>query len=457
MPTKSPQGNKPRIGGTLPRPRVALLGNFSQAELKKYKQLFPTLWQGKGGDEIDRLVSYKELDLIIVNPNMSYTPAWIDYVHVICFSQKVESLPGPTSNSIIRSFSGVHTAEYELPEIELPYSRRRDADFARLTNVKGWEPISTDQISRGLLVAEENRRAKDIILKGAIICDRHSNCPFATIFIREHNNLGLAWLPQPIFKQIAWVELITAEWAKVDHMRFPEFGDWTKLPDWTVPKEEELAQQILALEEKKQRMIQEIEADIGARQSDLTEATLEANKGVRRLLTGQGDELVDEVANIFRQIGFKVQLMDKELEGNKPRREDLRLQDPSVQKEDWEAIVEVRGYEKSGSTTADLARLGRFANFYRNEMGRLPDKRMYVVNGQTGIPNPQQRQEPLISAQEDVHTFAEDNGVVISTIDLFRLAKNLQHFDHTVVRESIKTAEGRWTLESVHKLIKSSE
>lgn len=104
-----------------------------------------------------------------------------------------------------------------------------------------------------------------------------------------------------------------------------------------------------------------------------------------------------------------------------------------------------------------MSRLGRFEKLYIEEKSGSPDKKVYVVNGQTDIPNPQHRQEPLISAQEDVQIFAEDNGVIISTIDLFRLVKNLQYFDHAVVRESIKKAEGRWTMESVHKLIKPSK
>ena len=288
-----------------------------------------------------------------------------------------------------------------------------------------------------------------------IILDKHTGDPFATIYSRD-NKLGIAWLPQSIFDQVSWVELIVTEWAKYDHTRFPGFGDWKNLLEWMVQKEEDLARKISALEDKKQRTIKKIDEEMGSLQSDLTEATLEANKGVRRLLVAQGDELVEEVANIFSKIGFEVQLMDKEMEDNQPKREDLRLQDPSVQEEDWEAIVEVRGYKKSGGQTADLARLGRFANLYRNEKGRLPDKRMYVVNGQIGIPNPQLRQEPLVSAQEDIDIFAKDSGVVISTIDLFRLVKNLQHFDHKTVRESIKKAEGRWTIKSVNKSEESS-
>jgi len=335
MQTKKSQDNKIKIGGTRLRPRVALLGIFSKAELKKYKKLFPTIWHGLSSTEIDDMVSYLEIDLIIINPDVVKTPIWLDQVHVICFSKKVESLPGPTNNSATRLFyRNEDTAEYALPEMELPYSRRRDADFARLNNVKGWKTLHISQKPSEILIHEEARRAQGVLFEGAIIFDPFMKAPFATIFNREENNLGIAWLPQPIFNRVAWVGLITTEWAKSDQIRFSGFVDWTQLPEWMVPKEEELAKKITELEEKKRDTIRQIGEEIGALQLDLTEATLAADKEVRRLLTAQGAELVDEVANAFRKIGFKVRLMDKELEPTKSKREDLRLQDTSEQEGD---------------------------------------------------------------------------------------------------------------------------
>jgi hypothetical protein len=459
MPTAKSQDKNIRIGGTRPRPRVALLGHFLFDEVKRYKKLFPTVWEADSVSSLDNKVHLLEVDLIIINPKVTHIPSWLNSVHVICFSEDVGQLPGPISRSEITiSNSGIETEIYALPEIDLPFSRRRDTDFTRLDHVKGWRYLDIQYHSdlgftdlHGIALpgkSQEEQKAFNIIAQGAIIYNPYTNCPFATIFKREKSRLGVAWLPQPIFNRIAWVELIVTEWAQSDRIRFPDFGDWTKLPEWLVPKEEELAQKVSALENKKQETIRQIEEDIGKLQSDLTQTTLDANKGVRRLLTAQGDELVEEVADILTKIGFKVQPMDKELDDNTLRREDLRLKDPSEQEQAWEAIVEVRGYRRSAGTTADLLRLDRFAELYQRETGRWPDKRVYVVNGQLEL-QPSQRQEPLASASEDLEVFAEKDGVLISTIDLFRIAQKLQQLDRDIIRESIKRAKGRWTEGSV--------
>lgn len=125
-----------------------------------------------------------------------------------------------------------------------------------------------------------------------------------------------------------------------------------------------------------------------------------------------------------------------------PRREDLRLTDPDLG--DWEAIVEVRGYTRSAGKTADLSRLARFANLYYAEKNNIPNKRIYVVNGQTEL-LPSQRQEPFESSNEDIDVFGEQDGIVISTIDLFRVAKHLDKIGVEEIKRTIRETEGRWT------------
>jgi hypothetical protein len=56
---------------------------------------------------------------------------------------------------------------------------------------------------------------------------------------------------------------------------------------------------------------------------------------------------------------------------------------------------------------------------------------------------------PLASAREDLETFSEDDGVVISTPDLFRVLEGYDSEQYEAVRNSIKSACGRWTLQSI--------
>lgn len=202
--------------------------------------------------------------------------------------------------------------------------------------------------------------------------------------------------------------------------------------------------QIKALERKKQKSVIEIDKQIGELTTELALAKASANKGRRRLITAQGEELVDEVAKALKDIGFNVIDVDQLVGEKGPKREDLRLRHLDKGGEEWNAIVEVRGYARSEGKTADLQRLARFADLYKKETGQAPDKRIYIVNGQLELLLPSQRQEPLASSTEDLQIFSESDGILIWSIDLFRAIKATDPNDYPALLESIKHAQGRW-------------
>ena len=359
---------------------------------------------------------------------------------VIGRGKHIEGLPGPVSNTYLRILGAAETEEFFFPEAPLPVSRRREADCCNLTSVRGWPrlDLAYHQIETTKLEA-----AKTTFNSGAIICERHTNSPLSVYFLREETRLGVGWLPSVDTNQAAWVELLVTQWAKVDKDAFPNFGDWTASPEWMVVEEERILSQIQALEQKKQEFVVEIDKQIGELTTELTLAKTNANKGRRRLITAQGPELVDEVAKALKDIGFNVTDVD-ELVGEKgPKREDLRLEHLNKRGEEWNAIVEVRGYARSAGNTADLLRLDRFADLYKKETGQTPDKSIYIVNGQLEL-LPSQRQEPLASAPEDLQIFSESGGILIWSIDLFRALKATDPSNYPALLETIKHAEGRW-------------
>lgn len=211
-----------------------------------------------------------------------------------------------------------------------------------------------------------------------------------------------------------------------------------------VREEEETLSQIQALEQKKKEAVIEIDKQIGELVTKLTLVKANANKGLRRLITAQGPELVDEVAKAFKDIGFNVTDVDELIDEKGTKREDLRLGHLDKKGEEWNAIVEVRGYARSAGNTADLLRLARFADLYEKETGKAPDKRIYIVNGQLELLLPSHRQKPLASAPEDLQIFSESGGILIWSIDLFRALKATKTADYPALIESIKCAQGRW-------------
>lgn len=432
-----------KIGGQRPRPRVALLGRFGEKDLDQFYRMFPTIWQGETIDALKAQVHVGEIDLIIIARGVSWAGDWPKHVHVICFSDDLSDLPGPTPNIRIRQFGDAETEAFLLPDIPLPLSRRRDADFHALSSIRGWQRLSITMSTAFAPSPSEEKDAKTAIDKGAIICELQTNSPLAIQYLRKTNNLGMAWLPCLVIDQAAWVEVIVTQWAQFDKERFPYFGDWTAFPEWMLLEEEDIASSIEALEQQRQNVIAQIDQQIGELVSKIDTAKADANKGRRRLITAKDDELVDEVKKVFQEIGFEVDDMDELLAGGTQRREDLRLRDPSDEGEHWEAIVEVRGYARSGGKTEDLMRLARFANLYERETGKQPDKRIYVVNGQLEL-LPPQRQSPLAAAEGDVQEFAESDGLVMWTLDLFRAMKATAPKDYSSLRKSIEEAVGIW-------------
>jgi hypothetical protein len=149
---------------------------------------------------------------------------------------------------------------------------------------------------------------------------------------------------------------------------------------------------------------------------------------------------VEEVINAFGTIGFHTQDVDETLPEEELKREDIRLTDRND--DGWEALVEVRGYARSGGKTADLIRLqGRFSDFYTKEKGRPPNKLIYVVNGPLEL-GPHLREKPLATSVADVRAFAESGGLVISSLDLYKAINGSGDMDQ--VKQSIKDSTGLW-------------
>lgn len=431
-----------QIRGMRPRPRVAVLGDIDEEGLEKFQALFPTVWDATHAGHLGARVQAVELDLLVIVPPFrqgTHIREYMDSCHVICFSPEISVVPGPTPNTDARVAEEKETEEYLLPTIPLLLNRRRSADLADLTSAKGW--LRLEVVPRAGVPVKELELAREIFASSAIVSDSHDNAPLAVIYTRQETALGVAWLPNDKLDRPKWVEAITMLWANDDSERFALFGDWTTTPEWMAHEERKLWANIQEQEERKLSAIAHFDQEIADLSSELTKLAKNMNETRRRLITAQGDDLVSEVKAVFVDLGFGVTDVDAELDMSVPKREDLRLTDSKDP--GWEAIVEVRGYQRSGGKTSDLQRLSRFAYLYEQEKGTGPSRRVYVINGQTELP-PAQREVPLAAATEDLQEFATDGGVVISSLDLYKIANELHALGRADVRASIRKATGRW-------------
>jgi hypothetical protein len=429
--------------GLRPRPRVGLAGNFEQNTIDSLKLLFPTVWLADSPKELLQIVDPNELDLVIFANDVSqyFSRLFSKGVSVISFSASAQ-LNWPNSDiHFVSSLNCATTEQYSLPDLPLGFGRLRETNLSGIETIKGWNLLQLR--SNRLSSIDAYNKASKVLLDSAIIFDPFTQLPFAFIYQSAKTKQGLACLPNPVFQISPWVELICTEWAKTNTESFPNFGDWMKNPEWTTQREFQLNAKIDNLEIEKQQVITRINQEINSLQEELIIESAAAKSGLRRLITAQGDELVSEVSSCLSKLGFIVTKMDEKIAAGSPKLEDLRIQDPNDSA--WEAIVEVRGYSKSGGVTSDFNRLARFSRFYRDEKACYPSKQIYIVNGQIDLP-PSQRQPPLISSPDDINEFGEQDGIVIWSLDLFRLIKDVNRIDLQRARNAIKTTKGRFFL-----------
>ncbi|MEO9322089.1 hypothetical protein ABFT23_01280 [Nocardioides sp. C4-1] len=226
------------------------------------------------------------------------------------------------------------------------------------------------------------------------------------------------WLPLEAPNPERWVAAALSWWRHTDPKQFePEVTDWLADPQWQTGAERDASSARITLEAAYGEATRKFEADLSRVAADLVAASDSAKDGGRRLLTGQGNELKDEVRAALADLGFGVTDADEEHAKKGDLLEDLRVADPDDP--GWLALAEVRGYG-GGAKVSDLMRIDRFVLRYALAEGKPPSARWYVVN-QLLNSDPGTRQAPLTSNPEEVAAFAESGGMVLDTRDLFRL------------------------------------
>jgi hypothetical protein len=242
---------------------------------------------------------------------------------------------------------------------------------------------------------------------------------------------------------VEWVEAAIQHWRPVDPVTFPSEKTWFENDDWLTAEEEDFVHELRALEARQAEYITEIATERRQVESKLAEATKAAERGPRALLSGGDEALVDAVSRVLEALGFAVENRDQV---NPPtdRLEDLRVTDPTAP--GWVVLAEIHPYPK-GVKQADLIRLsGRFAKRFIRQEGRPPSGLWLIVNHFYGE-DPSNRPPPLATNPEDRQVFADDDGVVIDTPSLFRLAKAIKRnqVDREALRQEMRAATGVWS------------
>jgi len=238
-----------------------------------------------------------------------------------------------------------------------------------------------------------------------------------------------------------FVAVALSEWRQADPGRFRPAGDWRNAPEWQSTGEREVALRLIEAVKDEAASLRSLRADQERLNIELSEAREAAEQGTRRLLDRQGDALSRAVAEALQSLGFEVKQMDPHAETIKAQKlEDLQVRVSG--QEGWVALVEVRGH-KGGAKTSDFQRIGRFVERYIKVEDAEPDRRWYIVNQFIERP-PNDRPRPFEASPEDLASFAESGGLVIDTVDLFRLVRDVEanRISKVGARESLMEAVG---------------
>jgi hypothetical protein len=281
----------------------------------------------------------------------------------------------------------------------------------------GWQPFVLDP--------EEN------IIAGAFERGRDRWC-WTLPYVPEHPEL--------------WFAAALEDWHEKTPQMVPLIPGWTSREEWMTQDEIAIRADLDELEMERTRIAEKLNTRELELRSAQSAASSVADSGLRRLLTAQGDALVQATIDALQKLGYEVENVDQTVDPGIAKVEDLRLRD--MDDPSWTNITEVKGHA-GGAKVNDLHQLGRFAELFVLRTGESPRSRWYVVN-QFVQSDPDTRRAPLVGADEDVTFFAEIGGLVIDTRELFQLTRAVKdgRIGPADARRLLRTAMGVFKFDS---------
>jgi hypothetical protein len=424
--------------GVQPTPRVLLIGRWSDDEVRELRCRFPVVHGPffDGNDIREKRLHRDEIDLVAVGDDHRNLSAIDSHAerHTICFCGQTHlfgrSRYSPVPEGILNiasTLGDTSSQAYSLPPTPPPIHALRNEAMNLVTDVRGWWRIS------------ESPHFEELKSGAIILANIPNDAILGSICWRKETNSGLAWIPFPVPDRIAWIDAIAAQWAERDRTAFATVLPWSEQLEWLTLGERSIRQSQEAMDREEEKFLRDLASRRGEAQRQLLEAQAIATNGIKRLLTQQSDSLVEIVKTVLIQIGFQVTDSDTQHPVGR-RAEDLLVRDPDSP--DWIAVVEVKGFEKSGGSANDLRKLDKHVHRFEKSHGRPPSAKWFIVNGQLQLP-PSARTLPFASDPHQVEEWAQEDGLLISTVELYRSLVD-PSIDATTLRLALRDARGQF-------------
>ncbi|MFJ7105010.1 hypothetical protein [Streptomyces albogriseolus] len=260
----------------------------------------------------------------------------------------------------------------------------------------------------------------------------------------KRSDAAEAWLlPHDTPDLVDWVKAAIAEWHSLAPERFPGIPDWSRQSKWMTPTEKRISAEISKVRERRRALLAELADREGELEKKLADVVEAADASERALLTTQSDALKHAVMTALNSLGFTVIDADKDAAAD-DHLEDLHITDPD--RPGWIALGEVKGYTR-GAKTEGIAQFLRFNMRFADREKRSPDANWYIVN-QFLNRDPSTRQKALHGKDGDIAAFGAAKGLVIDTVELFKLLVRFQDGKITAeeARRLLVESTGRFVL-----------
>lgn len=231
------------------------------------------------------------------------------------------------------------------------------------------------------------------------------------------------------------------EWNAQDPNRFPSSPSWTSDARWMSAEQQQhvlaLRNEIDSAREQIDHLtsaIREFEVKLDVLSGDVEQSPQ------RKLLMATGDDLVEAVAYALKAFEFDVVDLDALVSEGVAKTADLL-----VSEDDWSAIVEVKGYAK-GAKSNDLMDVMKHRRAYEHRHGSHAGNMWYVANI-FRKQSPESRPEIFAGADDQLDSFADPDGLVIDTRELFDLLKQIESgaVSPSAARAVLKNSTGRFS------------
>lgn len=429
-----------RHRGDVPRPRV----RFEDTP----GTLVPLLKGLSGGTEefgsSEDVIHPPDYDLLVTfdveDPAERRGRRWESNFHILAFGATYFRFDDRR-----RTVTGVYAGTSVAREVVVPHAAAQVYPvFARLASETVVDNLPDEKTHWRLrsdpVPFEHPRESVQLIHLVEVGTDQHDR-PVAIWHRAEDGTLTLLLPPETTDHQ-RWLVSLLRHLREHDPERFPGDPDWQRQPGWAPPGLADALEERAALERERQKLVAELDARAAQIDAKVERLAVEAANGVQRLLTAQGDDLVQAVADVLTDIGFDVEDRDATIGGSAPKLEDLRLKDPD--EPDWVCLVEVKGYTK-GAKANDVQQIAlRPAQAFVEETGRTADRLWHVVN--VWIESNPDTRGPSLQNDPSIDGLASVRGAFIDTRELFRAWQEVQRepSSKSTVRARLRGAVGRF-------------